>query len=120
MANGGAPQATMGNNWLTVKLVGTRTNRAALGAKIRVDLPGPDGTVVSRYRTITAGSSFGGNPLACTVGLDRADTIVTLQVDWPTSKIRQTFRDVPIDRSIEITEGRDDFRVLDAPPIALP
>ena len=61
-----------GNHWLTVKLVGTRTNRAALGAKIRVDLPGPAGAVASRYRTITAGSSFGGNPLACTVGLGRA------------------------------------------------
>ena len=69
-----------GNHWLTVKLVGTRTNRAALGAKIRVDLPGPDGAVASRYRTITAGSSFGGNPLACTVGLGRAATIQTLEV----------------------------------------
>ena len=107
-----------GNHWLTVKLVGTRTNRAALGARIRVDLPGPDGAVASRYRTITAGSSFGGNPLACTVGLGQAKAIQALEVSWPTSGTRQTFRDVPIDHAIEITEGRQDFRVLDAPPIA--
>jgi hypothetical protein len=109
-----------GNHWLTVKLVGTRTNRAALGAKIRVDLPGPDGQVRSLHRTITAGSSFGGNPLACTVGLGRAESIRALEVSWPTSGTRQTFRSVPIDRAIAITEGREDFRVLDAPPIALP
>jgi FG-GAP-like repeat/ASPIC and UnbV len=109
-----------GHHWLTVKLVGTRTNRAALGARIRVDLPCPDSGVVSRYRTITAGSSFGGNPLACTIGLGRAEAIRTLVVSWPTSRIHQTFRDVPIDGAIEITEARDNFRILDAAPIALP
>jgi hypothetical protein len=108
-----------GNHWLTVKLVGTRTNRAALGAKIRVDLPGPDGAVVSRYRTITAGSSFGGNPLACTVGLGQAKGIQALEVTWPASRTRQAFRNVPIDHAIEITEGQQNFRALDAPPIAV-
>jgi hypothetical protein len=106
-----------GHHWLTIKLVGTRTNRAALGARIRVDLPGPDGGVVSRHRTITAGSSFGGNPMICAVGLGRANSIRSVEVSWPTSRTRQTFPDVPIDRSIEITEGRDGFRVLDAPPL---
>jgi hypothetical protein len=109
-----------GNHWLTIKLVGTRTNRAALGAKIRVDLGGPDGALASRYRTITAGSSFGGNPLECTVGLGQAKVIRTLEISWPTSRTRQTFRDVPIDRAIEITEGREGLRVVGGPPIAPP
>jgi tetratricopeptide (TPR) repeat protein len=109
-----------GHHWLTVKLVGTQTNRAALGARIRVDLPGAGGAIASRYRTITTGSSFGGNPLACTVGLGPAKAVRELEVYWPTSRKRQTFRDVPIDRSIEITEGRDSFRTLIAPPILAP
>jgi hypothetical protein len=109
-----------GHHWLTVKLIGIRTNRAALGARIRVDLQGRDDAVVSRYRTITAGSSFGGNPLACTIGLGRAETIRALEVFWPTSGTRQTFSTVPIDRSVEITEGRPDLRVLDSPPIRVP
>jgi len=108
-----------GNHWLTVKLIGTRTNRAALGARIRVDLTGPEGKAVSVHRTITAGSSFGGNPLTCTIGLGKSATIRGFEVDWPTSATRQTLQDVPTDRSIEITEGRDGFRVIDAPPIAL-
>jgi hypothetical protein len=109
-----------GNHWLTVKLVGTRTNRAALGAKIRLDLPSTAGSVASRYRIITTGSSFGGNPLACTIGLGRATMIQTLEVSWPTSGTRQSFHGLPTDRAIEITEGQPDFRVLDAPPIKAP
>ncbi len=46
--------------------------------------------------------------------------IRALQVFWPTSGIRQTFSHVPIDRSIEITEGREDLQILDAPPIRMP
>jgi hypothetical protein len=109
-----------GAHWLTVKLVGTRTNRAALGARIRIDLPRPDGTVVSRYRTITTGSSFGANPLACTIGLGLAAEIVAVDISWPTSRTRQTFRGIPIDNVIEITEGRHEFRVLARSPIAAP
>ena len=33
-----------GHHWLKVRLVGTKTNRSAIGAKLRVDLTGPGGT----------------------------------------------------------------------------
>ena len=49
-----------GRNWLKVRLVGTRTNRAALGARIQVDLTEPGGTKRSIYRTVGNNSSFGG------------------------------------------------------------
>lgn len=109
-----------GNHWLTVRLVGTRTNRAALGARLRVDLAGPGGTTASRYRTITAGSSFGGNPLACTIGLGRAGSIRTLEITWPTTGIRQIFHDLPINRAVEVAEGEKRVRLVDAPPITSP
>jgi hypothetical protein len=109
-----------GNHWLTIRLIGTRTNRAALGARIRVDLAESDGTILSRYRTITAGSSFGGNPLACTVGLGRAGSIRTLEITWPTSGTRQTFHNLPVNRVVEVTEAEDKVRLVDAPPITSP
>ena len=62
-----------GRHWLKVKLVGTRTNRAALGARIRVDLKAPDGQTRSIYRTVGNNSSFGGNSLVETIGLRRRD-----------------------------------------------
>jgi hypothetical protein len=100
-----------GNHWLTVRLVGTKTNRAAIGARIRVDLPDGDG-VRSVHREVSSGSSYGGNPFVQTIGLGKAGSVRTLEIDWPTSGTHQTIRDVPIDRSIEITEGRDGFRVV--------
>jgi len=36
------------------------------------------------------------------------------------SRIRQNLRAVPIDRTIEINEGKSDIRILDARPISLP
>ena len=52
-----------------MKLIGTKTNRAALGARIRVDLKSADGLSRSIYRTIGNNSSFGGNSLVETIGL---------------------------------------------------
>ena len=61
-----------GRHWLKVKLVGTETNRAALGARIRVDLKGPDGRSRSIYRAIGNNGSFGGNTLVESIGLGDA------------------------------------------------
>jgi ASPIC and UnbV len=99
-----------GNHWLTIRLVGTVTNRAAIGARIRVDVSGAGNVVTSVHRMVTSGSSYGGNPFTQTIGLGKAATIRTVEIDWPTGHARQTIHDVPVDRSIEITEGRDGFR----------
>ena len=101
-----------GNHWLTVRLIGTKTNRAAIGARVRVDLPDPTAAWPPVHREVTSGSSYGGNPFTQTIGLGKAEAVRTLEIDWPTSRTRQTFHDVPIDRAIEITEGREGFRVL--------
>jgi hypothetical protein len=101
-----------GRHWLKVKLVGTKTNRSALGAKIRVNVAGPDGSSRSIYRTVGNNGSFGGNTLVEHIGLRDATSVATLTVTWPTSKAAQTFRDVAADQAIEITEGNESFRVI--------
>jgi hypothetical protein len=65
-----------GNHWLTVKLVGKKTNRAAIGARIKATLPGGR----SVYRSVTSGSSFGANTLQQTVGLGSATRVESLEV----------------------------------------
>ena len=101
-----------GRHWLQVKLVGTRTNRAALGARIRVDATGSDGRTRSVYRTVGNNASFGGNSLVESIGLLDATRVATLTVSWPTSQTTQTFRDLPADRAIVITEGSPEIRPL--------
>jgi hypothetical protein len=109
-----------GNHWLNVKLIGTKTNRSALGARIYLEAREPDGRVVPRHRVVSSGSSFGGNPLATTIGLGKATTVATLRVVWPVSRTEQVFHDIPADRAVEITEGNPDVRKLDWKAIPLP
>ena len=105
-----------GNHWLTVRLVGKKTNRAAIGARIKVLTAGDRPATV--HRQISSGSSFGGNPMEQTIGLARATQVATLEVYWPTSRTRQVFRNIPADHTIEVTEFDNRYRVLDLRPIS--
>ena len=70
-----------------MKLIGTKTNRAALGAKIRVDLKIAGRTTRGRFTgPIGNNSSFGGNSLVETIGLldaKRVDELDDLVADEP-------------------------------------
>jgi FG-GAP-like repeat/ASPIC and UnbV len=107
-----------GRHWLKVKLVGTKTNRSALGAKIQVDVVHKDGTTQLIHRQIGGGSSYGGNSLVESIGLSDAQTVAALSVTWPVSRSHQTFRDIAADQTIEVIEATDLPRVLSAPPVA--
>ena len=101
-----------GKHWLKVKLVGTRTNRAALGARIRVDLEGDHDASRSIHRMIGTNGSFGGNSLVETIGLGEVTTVARLTVSWPTSRTVQTFPNVAADHAITITEGSDSYQAV--------
>jgi FG-GAP-like repeat/ASPIC and UnbV len=107
-----------GNHWLTVKLIGKKTNRAALGARIKVVTAGEKPLTVHRH--VSSGSSFGANPLQQTVGLAKADRAALLEIYWPTSGTTQVFRDIAADQAIEITEFDLSYRSLDWKPIPRP
>jgi hypothetical protein len=104
-----------GNRWLRLRLVGAKANRAAIGAHIRVTAAGADGREIVRYREVSSGGSFGASPLAQHIGLGRAARIKTVEVDWPGSRTRQTFTDVPLDARVEIREGEGRVRVISGP-----
>ena len=102
-----------GNRWLSIKLVGTRSNHAAIGARIRVELMGRDGSTREVYTTVGNGSSFGSSTLTQEVGLGATEKIIELEVRWPSSDLRQRFEDVPLDSRIRIVEGEDGIEVLE-------
>ena len=87
-------------NWIRVKLVGVKTNRAAVGAKIKITVD--DGSI--RYREVSTGGSFGASPFAQHIGLGKGRTVKSLEVWWPASNIRQTVRDVQANRETVIKE----------------
>jgi hypothetical protein len=109
-----------GRHWLKIKLIGTKTNRSALGARIHAELTGTDGTSRSIFRVIGNNGSFGGNSLVESLGLGDVKSVARLTVSWPTSKTTQTFRDIAADQTIAITEETDTFAVLRQRPFSPP
>jgi hypothetical protein len=107
-----------GNHWLTVKLVGKKSNRAAIGARIKVVTTGEKPLTVQRH--VSSGSSFGGNPLQQTIGLGKAARVARMEIHWPTSGTTQVICDIPADQAIEVTEFAEGFRPLDWKPLPQP
>ncbi len=106
-----------GNHWLSVKLVGKKSNRAALGARIKVVTGGQRPQTI--YRHVSSGSSWGANPLEQHIGLTKADRVAVLEIHWPSSGTTQVFRDIAANQAIEVTELDDHIRTLPRKPIAI-
>ena len=102
------PGAGGANHWIALKLVGVKSNRAAIGAKIRVKLTGQVDGAPLRYREVTSGGSFGANSLMQHIGLGKG-TIDSLEIEWPSTRTKHVYRDVPVDSFLEIREFDDHF-----------
>ncbi len=95
-----------GNHWITLKLVGSRSNRSAIGARLRLSVEGPEGDR-DVFATVSTGGSFGSSSLQQEIGLGRATRIRELEVRWPIGGSPQVFRDLAVDQVLEIREGED-------------
>jgi hypothetical protein len=100
-----------GHNWVSIRLTGVRTNRAAVGAKIRVVLPDDATGSALRHREVTSGGSFGASSFRQHIGIGTAASIAAVEITWPVSGTKQTFRDVPVNSFIEIRELDERFTV---------
>jgi hypothetical protein len=101
-----------GNHWLKIKLVGVRSNRCAIGARIHLEVE-EDGVRRSIYKHVNSGSSFGADPLRQEIGVGKALRIARLEILWPATNETQTFQDVPVDLCIQVTEGADRYDVVE-------
>lgn len=93
------------NNWLTVRLTGTKSNRSALGAVVRVT-----SALGKQWQTVHSGSSYcSQSDLALTFGLGRDTVISMLEVDWA-SGAKQQFKNVNPNHFLTIDESRGILR----------
>jgi hypothetical protein len=96
------------NNWLEVKLVGTKSNRSAIGARVKI-VSGK----VSQIREVNNQSSYlSQNSLTQHFGLAKFKKADTLTIRWP-SGLNQQFLNIPVNERIEITEGVSTIRNLE-------
>jgi hypothetical protein len=108
-----------GNDWLSVKLVGVKSNRVAIGARIKVTVENDGRGARAVYRSVVSGGSFGASPLEQHIGLGHEARILDLEIWWPTSNTRQHFHGIDKNQAVEITEFSPDYKRLVRQPVRL-
>jgi len=91
---------TNDNNWVIFRLVGTKSNRMAIGAQLKVTTE--DGN--SQYDIVSTSAGFGASrdPRAH-FGLGKSKTVKQLEIRWP-SGVRQVLKDLPANQIHQIVE----------------
>lgn len=90
-------------NWLQVELVGTRSNRDAVGARVTLHANG-----TRQAREVVLGDGYGSqSSLRLHFGLGNNKYADKLTVRWPRSGAVQTFESLAANRILQITEGDD-------------
>ncbi|HMD99671.1 MAG TPA: CRTAC1 family protein [Terriglobia bacterium] len=93
------------NNWIKIKLIGTRCNRTAVGARVRV--------VTGKHAQIdevhTGGSVMSQSDLRLHFGVGQLKKIDLIEVKWPTTGTiagkTEKFTDVEVNQILTIKEG---------------
>ena len=108
------------NHWITLRCVGTKSNRSAIGTRIQVTVETSRG-LREIFAVVGTGGSFGSSSLQQEIGLGDATRIIRLELVWPTNSNNsiQVFEDIPLDRVIEIHEGQNKWTPIDLQPFSM-
>jgi hypothetical protein len=88
------------NNYLTIDLVGRKSNRSALGARVKVIA----GDLVQIAERRGGGSYLSQNDTRLHFGLEKRTAVDRIDVRWP-GGATQTVTSIPANRLVTITEG---------------
>jgi hypothetical protein len=107
-----------GHHWLTLRVRGVDSNRAGIGARIRVRVATAEGER-DIHLTVGTGGSFGANSLQQEVGLGNCTAVRSIEVRWPATGKVQTFTDVPMDSAYRLVEGASELQSVELRSITL-
>ena len=88
-------------NWIKIKLIGTKCNRTAIGARVRV----VTGDHVQMDEVHSGSSVMSQGDLRLHFGLGKAETVDVIEVKWPTTGKLERFPQVKANQILTIREG---------------
>ena len=88
------------SNYLRVRVIGTRSNRDGIGARVRLTL----GDSVQQRIVRTGGSYCSQSEMTLTFGLGRNETVAHLEILWPSGEIDR-YVELEANQLIEVVEG---------------
>ena len=90
-----------GNRSIRFQLTGTKSNRDAMGAVVRIFAGG-----ITQTRMVKGGSSYlSQSELPVTFGLEKHDRIERVVIDWPSGQTEE-YKNLSAGRTYECTEGK--------------
>ena len=104
---------TNANHWLNLRLIGTTSNREAIGARVhlRASIGEANDRRRNQYRQVGTGNGIGAqNDIRVHFGLANATEADEIIIDWPSGK-KQTLTQVPAGQFLTITEPDDRIRL---------
>jgi hypothetical protein len=88
------------NHWITLKLVGVKSNRDGIGAQIKLTT-----AAGNQYITVTTASSYqSSSDKRAHFGLGSATEVSEIEIHWP-SGIRQVLKNLKADQILTVTEA---------------
>jgi hypothetical protein len=102
-----------GNHWVKLRPVGVKSNRFAVGARIRIVVT-EKGASREIFSVVSSGGSFGAHSLRPHIGLGQATSIDLLEIKWPGSGLVQQFKGpLAADRIYQFREGEAELKAID-------
>jgi hypothetical protein len=99
------------NKWLSVKAVGTKSNRSGIGAIVRIQTASG-----KQWNSVRSGGSYASqSDLALTFGLGQDAVVQTLEVEWP-SGTKDRLTNIAANQFITVEEGKG---LVKGPPAAM-
>ncbi|MBV8819047.1 MAG: CRTAC1 family protein [Acidobacteriaceae bacterium] len=93
-------EAPARQNWLTLRLEGTKSNRSAIGARVTVEAGGRR----QIDEVLGGGSYYSQSDFALHFGLGKAIEVDRITIRWP-SGLKQELTRIPVNRQLLIREG---------------
>jgi hypothetical protein len=96
LSNRGIP----GRHWISLELAGTKSNRLAIGARVKLIAGG----MTQTEEVHSGGSYLSQNDLRVHFGLGSAEKVDTVEIRWPSGKV-ETLKDLAADKFYSVLEG---------------
>jgi hypothetical protein len=95
------PEGGPENHWISFELEGTKSNRLALNARVRITA----GELVQTGEVLSGGSYLSQNDLRVHFGLGALTSVSKVEVMWP-SGAGETLSNLPADHIYRVKEGK--------------
>ena len=98
--------STSGNNWIKLKLIGTKSNCSGIGARVSCTATFPGESKPHRQidEVRSGGGYFSQSDLRVHFGLGKAQKVDLLEIRWPSSQV-DTVKDLRVNQLVTFKEG---------------